>query len=106
MLKERNPKRILFRLSSLITNVFKQSELTLSPMQHYDFKLRAALATIFDVIERKSVFVSSSENKPNEMDLIRRSIKSLINPILVKNVFVIEDSENSFKKFGLGSKYL
>lgn len=45
--------RFISRSSKLLASVFRQSVLTLSPMQHYDFYLRAVLSAVFDAIERK-----------------------------------------------------
>lgn len=79
-------------------NILNQSELTLSPMKHYDFNLRAALAALSDVIQRKNEYKSGKNYEiPSEIDLFQKSITNLLNPILVESVKIYFNILNLFK---------
>lgn len=62
-------------------NVFEQCQSLLSPMHHYDFQLRTALATINEAVALRGANSTAEEN-----EIVGRSIRHVLSPYVVNSV--------------------
>lgn len=81
----------MFSATKLIVNVFEQCQSLLSPMHHYDFQLRTALATVNEAISLKNL-------KGEESEIVGRSIRRVLSPCIV-NSGIIQEKEDFTPSF-------
>lgn len=70
-----------FRANAMV-NTFDQCDLTLSPMHHYDFHLRAIITTVQDAIQLKR----SVKRDTDEFWVVRKATCHVISPFLMEIV--------------------
>ncbi|KAI6215163.1 Dynein heavy chain at 62B [Aphelenchoides besseyi] len=66
------------KTTTMIVNVFEQCQALLSPMHHYDFHLRTALATVTEAVALKT-------GTSDELEIVGRAIRYVLTPYIVNS---------------------
>jgi dynein heavy chain len=75
------------KATNLIVNIFDQCQSLLSPMHHYHFQLRTAIATVNEAVSLRAKNANAEEN-----DIIGRSIRHVISP------YIVNSDRNAFER--------
>lgn len=74
----------------MMVNVFEQCQSLLSPMSHYDFHLRTALATVNEAVALRdralAANTATSTLTLEEADILSRAIRRVLTPYITNAV--------------------